>query len=862
MTKRFPGVAAAALLVGLVGCAGQGQPPASTNATAGRETQFADLAVRGYQNNVLRNYADAETLYRRAFELRESGSAAETWELADPLLALALQLSNQGRTTEAEAIFDRVDRFIAANPADPILFAYARLYRSQHEANQGDFRKALTLLREGMPELQRQAETAARLARGGVGVAPLQLDERQKTFGGDVALAAGLEARYLYALGDLPGALSGIDRAEKLATQAIVVPRRLAPTLAELRANIAEKRGDLATAEAQQAVAVSGWNTAYRDSRPAALAVLRLGDLQAKRERGEAALASYRSGAGIVRRNRQSVGYDQLGGYFDLLYALGERDTAQRQASHRELFEVAQLVRNSVTAQAVAMAAARIAVKDEAVGSSLRALQDAQRRRDILGQRAAALIADESRAQDDTSRRFAREARAATEQGLQQADRDIGRLQPQLDAALARYSQLIDSPVSAADIVAATRPGEAMVDMVWGRERGFVMLVQGTTVTAFPIAAGSNIIDPLVARVRRAMEPASGYLEAFDVTASNNLYRTIFGPLEGRLGGVDSLVIAPSGTMLSVPPAILATDPGTKPTRNFDYSGVSWLVERSAVSVVPSARTLVDLRRGEKGARAPKAFAGFGDFKAADPRLVAGQIATRAGRCIDDLKALNAMPPLPETAQEVTTIGHMLANGDEQLFLGDAFTQKAVMAAPLADYRVLYFATHGLLAGELKCELEPSLVVTPEPAAGPDAGNTGLLEASEIADLKLNADLVVLSACNTGGSGNKGDGGESLSGLARSFLFAGARGMVVSHWTVPSEETAELMTATFSGQEGATTAGALRRAQLAMIASGKAAAGRPATATDRQGLLMHPFFWGGFAYVGAEAIPTRVAQVH
>jgi CHAT domain-containing protein len=167
------------------------------------------------------------------------------------------------------------------------------------------------------------------------------------------------------------------------------------------------------------------------------------------------------------------------------------------------------------------------------------------------------------------------------------------------------------------------------------------------------------------------------------------------------------------------------------------------------------------------------------------------------------------------------------------ILLGAAATESAVRGQKLGDYRVLYFATHGMLPGELHCQAEPGLVLTP--GAG-SAANDGLLTASEIATLKLNADLVVLSACNTAASGGARMGGGALEGLADSFFAAGARAVIASHWEVPSAATQKLMIGVFTRYAGShDLAEALRQSQLALIAN-------PATA--------HPFNWAAFTLIG------------
>jgi CHAT domain-containing protein len=165
---------------------------------------------------------------------------------------------------------------------------------------------------------------------------------------------------------------------------------------------------------------------------------------------------------------------------------------------------------------------------------------------------------------------------------------------------------------------------------------------------------------------------------------------------------------------------------------------------------------------------------------------------------IVDTKALGeALPALPETADELRAVAKILGAGSEDIRLGEAASVTAVKKEPLATYRVVYFATHALVAGEVekfaKVKAEPALVLSiPEKQSDED---DGLLRASEVAMLKMNADFVVLSACNTA-AGDK-PGAEALSGLARAFFYAGAKSLIVSHWEVDSESTVALMTGVF-----------------------------------------------------------------
>ncbi len=160
-----------------------------------------------------------------------------------------------------------------------------------------------------------------------------------------------------------------------------------------------------------------------------------------------------------------------------------------------------------------------------------------------------------------------------------------------------------------------------------------------------------------------------------------------------------------------------------------------------------------------------------------------------------------------------------------------------VKSHDLSRYRIVYFATHGLVAGEAPGLGEPGLVLSLP--SHPSATDDGLLTASEIAQLRLNADWVVLSACNTAAGGSSGADG--LSGLAKAFFHAGARALLVSHWAVESNAAARLGATTFGNrvrQPQPGRAEALRQAMLAMLDDG----------SDRWNA--HPATWGAFTVVG------------
>jgi CHAT domain-containing protein len=330
-------------------------------------------------------------------------------------------------------------------------------------------------------------------------------------------------------------------------------------------------------------------------------------------------------------------------------------------------------------------------------------------------------------------------------------------------------------------------------------------------------------------------------LPEFDLKASNALYKKLVGPVEADLTDVKHLIAAPAGALASLPLGVLVTSPSAQGS----YAGAAWLTRRMAVSEVPSPRAFLDLRQARAEAKpAPRPFLGIGNPSFAGSVSAPGQASAldrlasscREGGPIQP-ELIRALTPLPETADEVRRVGQRLGADSGSILLGSAASEANLRRQPLGDYNVLYFATHGLLPGELRCQAEPGLALSPPPGGAHSTEDDGLLDASEIASLRLNADLVVLSACNTAEGGGR-LGGESLSGLADAFFHAGARTLVASHWQVPSAATARLMTGFFDKVGPKLSNGladSLREAQLAL-------AGQAQTA--------HPFYWAAFTILG------------
>jgi tetratricopeptide (TPR) repeat protein/CHAT domain-containing protein len=307
---------------------------------------------------------------------------------------------------------------------------------------------------------------------------------------------------------------------------------------------------------------------------------------------------------------------------------------------------------------------------------------------------------------------------------------------------------------------------------------------------------------------------------------------------------------------------------------NGEGKKVDWLARKHAITVLPAVSSLKALRALAKESHASEAFIGFGDplldgeptkFSndaiaaklarearcppgatlqlAASADRGATRAAVRSSGGLADVADLRSWAPLPETADELCDVAQNLGvDPTTHLYLGAKATETEIKRlsaeGALAKYKIIHLATHGAIAGELSGTSEPGLILTPPDEAS--EADDGYLSASEIAALKLDADWVILSACNTAAGDAKG--AEALSGLARAFFYAGARSLLVSHWEVSSDSTVKLITKAIAELKTDPTIGraeALRRSMLSMIDTGKA-------------YEAHPAFWAPFVLVGEE----------
>ena len=416
------------------------------------------------------------------------------------------------------------------------------------------------------------------------------------------------------------------------------------------------------------------------------------------------------------------------------------------------------------------------------------------------------------------------------------------------------YAELASPrPAPLAETQGLLAADEALLTYLVADNETFLWVLRGEAAQMHRLDIGRDALAAAVKALRRGLDPTAKRRglktkaprrgQAFERSTAYELYRKLFAPAEPLLGGIRHLLVVPDGALQSLPLGVLITE---EPQGEFeDFSGyrqVPWLARKYAMTTLPSVSSLGALRRFAKAARARKAFLGIGDpLLEGHPEEgrgveIAALFTARGGADVGEVRALAA---LPETADELQSLAEALGAGDDSLLLRENATERRVRAAELSDYRVLAFATHGLVAGDLEGLAEPALVLTPPATATAD--DDGLLTASEVAMLKLDADWVILSACNTAAADGT-PGADGLSGLAKAFFYAGSRALLVSHWPVVSEAAVKLTTAMLAyaaRHPAARRAEALRQSMLALMAD------------DAHPRFAHPMFWAPFVVVGA-----------
>ena len=530
--------------------------------------------------------------------------------------------------------------------------------------------------------------------------------------------------------------------------------------------------------------------------------------------------------------------------YIDLLATTADKDPKDAAI----IFQMADHLNSSTVQQALSDAAVRSGINVPGLSDVIRKEQDAKNE-------AATLMSYITSQGSEGDKRRNPQVVEQMQKRMRELEGLRKEYKAQIQKGFPEYFQLIQPKApSHTDIAQQLKPDELFVSILPMEKQTYVWAINASGKVSFhQWQMGEKDGAKLVDKIRKTLDVAGlgNKAPVFNYADANTVYKGLFEPIESEMADKKHLIVATSGAFANMPLGVLVRKPVTSP----NPANAAWLIKDAAISQVPTASGWLSLKRYAKVPSSTQPLIAWGDplFDNKAAQQVAAAPATSNVRAVINTRstmqtgleqshsesylAYSKIPPLPETRDEVNELAKILAADPKQdLILGSDATRQSVLkssaSGQLGKKQVVVFATHGLLAGDLPNLNQPALAMasTANPADSP------LLTLEDVLGLKLNADWVVLSACNTAGADGRAE--EALSGLARGFFFAGSRSLLVTHWSVESESAMLLTTHTFAAYKKDPK---IRRAEALKQAM---------VETMKLPQYAHPAFWAPYALVG------------
>lgn len=827
----------------------------------------------GYRRNNSGDYAEAAAFFE-TLDQRQAATGDVPIDRVEFLVNAALQRSNLGQFAEAERLFAQADAMPAGSG---VVERLRRNYEAIHLLNREDYARALErlgvplkqvgavgaqTLRDTMeltPSVARRINASDMTANAMGLVDDLRLtdDERATILDAQTLQLKGTALRLIAK--DAATRAEARTALEQAQTRALAVRNGRVVSIVRMRAQLltelaalAEDEGRVGDAEALLRSAVDIVGVQYPDTRSMAAAQARLASFLVRHGKSDQAVPLYREvvARSVERENGLSGLSRQMAPWFDLL---GQRMQGDASASDAFFTASQVLVRPGVAETQAVLSRELSGGSDEAArlfrqsGSLSRGIE-----------RARMTYAALQRLDDA----------AARTQEIADAAQRIKELEAQEQETIiqlsqfARYRAVSQRVIGEKELQAGLGPNEAYAKMAVLGPDVFMFFATKDKAVGYRAQITSGELAKAVQAVRDSIsrydgrQYVTGEFAAKDALA---IYKALFGPVAADLAAAHHLIFEPDGAMLQLPVNVLVTDEASaqayldqakSPAGDpFDLRGVKWLARDKAVSTAVSARSFMDARK-QPGSKAHEAYLGLGRNAAVSS---ASMVGTARVRGMDGDASADCSWPLatwnrPISEAELLKARALLGGQGTDIMVGSAFSDTAIKARPdLDNFRILHFATHGLVTPpQPTCPARPALV-TSFGAQGSD----GLLSFAEIFDLRLDADMVILSACDTAGqadvaatraAGIVTGGGSALEGLVRAFIGAGSRSVLASHWPAPDDfdATARLINGLFEAPAGSASGDALLKAQQGLMA---------------QADTSHPYYWAGFAVIGDGARP-------
>lgn len=810
----------------------------------------ADAVIaEAYRRSNAGDFAEAAEFFA------ETAASAEGTSATEARLNAALLQSNLGNYAEAQRGFAAVRGAVAA---DGVLSRMLRNYEAIDALNAGAPQVALDILerplpasaasREAIAGLEISDALAARLSAEQPGaldaLGGLTALERADLLDGQTAYLKATALRMLRRTDEAGAALTEADRllgsVRSGSVRSILWLR--AQVLGEL-ADLAEGRGDATGASLYHNEAIGLLATRYPGSPALLSSRAQYAGFLARSGQTQEALSTYRELVDTAGGKPAPSLRRLLVPYFNLL----TDDELPQESAAADIFLASQLLQRPGLAQTQAVLARELSGGSDAASQLFRKAVNVGRSVEQVRNRVAHL---EAQASTDP---VIAERLAAQRATLEKLEAEQLSIQDRL-GEYPRFRAVSDGRVTLTDLQAALRPGEGYLKLAALDGATFVVFATRDAARAYRAAIDPDALEAEVDALRASIafvENGQTLTFPFDIEKSRALYSALLEPVDAEIRGMDHLVFEPDGAMLRLPANLLVTDDASveRYTKRlvsggdeYDFSGTNWLGREVRITTTVSPSAFRDVR-GARGSTATREYIGFGEnTPLGEDRGSLGTRSALAGG--EDCLWAPAVWDYPIKADELYTASRSLSASpaEERILTGDTFTDTAVLGMDdLHEYRILHFATHGLVtAPEPECPPRPALLTS----FGGEQSD-GLLSFAEIFDLKLDADLVILSACDTAGAATLGasreagvsGGGYALDGLVRAFVGAGGRTVVASHWPVPDDYNAtnRLIDGFFAAGKGVELAEAMRRSQARLMDEAETS---------------HPFYWAAFAIVG------------
>lgn len=850
--------------------------PLSFARTQAQSLKPESAMAEGYRRNLGGEYAEAAA-YFETLQERLEGDAGNTLNVGESIINRALQKSNLSEFSVADRLFHEA---APQTQGDMVAERLQRNFEAIHLLNQGYLGEALNRLDQplsvGLAGAVERGDSLAitvpladRLNRGESGNELLGfVDEMKLTPEERAALidaqALQLRGTILRIGGDLAGAekamLDAYARAVAVRDGRVTSIARLrSQTLGEL-ALVAERRGDTGRAETYLRNSLDLIEAQYPERQAVSAAKARLGAFLLRQGRNAEAVTLYRSviDQSVGKRNAITGFANQLNPYFRYIAPLVESDAAFAE----DFFKASQVLVRPGVAETQAVLARELSSSSSEGSRLFRQSLDLGRDIERLRIQLAAY-----QKQPQTAAVSAELTELAAQ--IDRLEREQLRTQAQLND-YPQYRVVAPRSLSLADFRSALDAGEAYTRMSIVGGDAFMFYADKSVAKAYRIDLSEADLEFEVDMLRASistMEGGRNVTYPFEVAIARKLHKALLGPVAAEVAAADHLIFEPDGAMLRLPIDILVADdgsvakyearldaPGGDP---FDFTGIAWLGRDKMVSTAVSAQAFVDARKVPRSSAA-REYLGLGrNMPVGD---VLPRAATRSATAASSIVPIGtgnsadlcgwsaAVWNQPIDDRELLIAQQLIGEGSSQLMTGAAFTDAAIMGkADLDQFRVLHFATHGLVTPpDPACPAKPALLTS----FGGE-GSDGLLSFDEIFELNLDADIVILSACDTAGgasieatraAGIGSGGGTALDGLVRSFIGAGGRAIMASHWPAPDDfnATERLISEMFRVGTAQDIGQALRSSQRQLMDDANTS---------------HPFYWGGFSIIGDAARP-------